>query len=319
MPAHSSYYESTLSGIKKLKIRYHATKILYILLQQPLKSTLCIAIAFSGHAHAQLVGSCSDVVVQQVTTTELLDLHPSHAATRAAAIRRALSEAISRTSGGSIATSFKSIDRSTLKSVTNQTDQKVAMRSMGYLNSWTIEHEKEIQDTSGAYSLQIKIKAEICRSVGKPLTQIVAIAPFEYSEEAVGPDYRELMISLFPKEKRFEITSTQPSDIYYDVIVSGKLVNVDISEVNNIKQIETLEHFLPDFNSLQAIQSTKRITVEVATKATGFIAENELNELTLRNRDIGAADNPDLVIRQLIREALEESLSNLYPRLISTY
>ena len=257
---------------------------------------------------------CSAPASVSTSATEPLQAHPSYSEARAAAVRRALTEAVERVAGTEIATSFRSRTTASTTSVDNQAQQNVRTRSKGRVRSWTVTHEETVNN-SGIRSVTVAIQAEICANGDTDRPAIVAFA-FEPSADVGGGDaYRQLMGSLFPASPRFTMTLEPPDDVYYDVLVSARVLEAGSTIQDNTGDIALLRRFLPAAALPQIPDHVQRVTVRVMTKAEGFSGGADLVEVGTGARDIAPGMDPKPVIHKLVEEALVDAAKRLYGRL----
>ena len=258
--------------------------------------------------------NCPAPTTVSTTAAEPLQAHPSYAEARAAAVRRALTEAVERVAGTEIATSFRSHTTASTTSVDSEAQQNVRSRSKGRVRSWTVTHEETV-DNSGTRSVTVVVQAEICATGDTDQPTIVAFS-FEPSAEVGGGDaYRQLMGSLFPASPHFTMTLEPPDDVYYDVLVSARVLEAGSTIQDNSGEIALLRKFLPAAAVSQIPDQVQRVTVRVMASAERLAGDAELVEVGNGTRDISPGMDPKPVIHNLVEEALVDAAKRLYGRL----
>jgi hypothetical protein len=123
------------------------------------------------------------------------------------------------------------------------------------------------------------------------------------------------MSALFPESPHFTITLEPPDGIYYDVLVSAHVLEADATLRDNTAEITLLKRFLPAEAITQIPDRVQRVSVRVMARAERFTGASELVEVGTSLRDITPEMDPEPVTRELVQEALAESVKRLYRRL----
>jgi hypothetical protein len=258
--------------------------------------------------------NCPAPATVSTSATEPLQAHPSYSEARAAAVRRALTEAVERVAGAEIATSFRSRTTASTTSVNSEAQQNLRTRSKGRVRSWTETHEETVDD-SGIRSVSVTVQAKVCPNGDTDQPAIVAFAFEPLADAGAGDAYRQLMGSLFPASPRFTMTLEPPDDVYYDVLVSARVLEAGSTIQDNTGDIALLRRFLPAAALPQIPDHVQRVTVRVMTKAERLTGGADLVEVGTGARDIAPGMDPKPVIHDLVEEALVDAAKRLYGRL----
>lgn len=259
--------------------------------------------------------ACRNPTPVTVSSVVSLSIHASYAEARSEAVRRALAEATTRVGGAEIASSFQSTVSETQANVNTDAQQKTVVRSKGRVHSWKIESEEPLNDGADR-QIKVVVRAFVCASDQTKLVNIVAFAPFADFGRVGGERYRELMGALFPRSQQYSATLNASKQAYYDILVSGQILEIDESIRDQTGEIAILGRFFSPDEVSQLPGAVRRVSVRVAVRAERLSGEPELFEVSTQTQHLAPDTDTLPVIKYLLEAAVTESSKALYSRLM---